>query len=507
MTRIPNLPALGTPGAGAVLAGASKAGDAGGTGLFSVADVQAAPAAAAAAASAAAAAAAAAGLLHANRIDNPHGVTAAQLGAYTRPAVNGLLVGPGSPSSSIANRVDMAQAKLSNGNNQYVGSRFGVVIAAAADSLRLVYSNRRLGDNDLGTCYEQDGPALFQIRAVIEKPDTSGLRVTWQEAKLRGATVSADRLTVTVNPGELWVSDPVPLSVVAGQTLFIRNLVQAAGAGIKYPAALMDYAFSGSGSYYSNTDVNYPAALVGLGTIASIIGSAGALAGAPTPCMAPIAVLGRPLTPAPVVGIIGSSSAYGAGDTPEAPDFSMGYLARALTAAGVQHCRLGQSSDTLDKMLNSATWYRYRLEFLRACGVTHFVSTMGTNDTVTMSAAQMQALLVQMWDWAYGLGLRIVQCTFSPRTSSTDSFATLVNQTVAASESVRLATNAFIRSATHPALAGVWDVDALVADPTSGKFKVTGAAFGWTVDGLHLSQFAHRSVAASLAPLATALSL
>ncbi|MBS7546261.1 SGNH/GDSL hydrolase family protein [Ancylobacter oerskovii] len=105
---------------------------------------------------------------------------------------------------------------------------------------------------------------------------------------------------------------------------------------------------------------------------------------------------------------------------------------------------------------------------------------------------------------------RLFQTTIGPNTTSTDSWATLANQTVKAGEAVRVAVNDWLRAGA-PILGGVpvdaGTVGAIIAGQAghplyhvfdtasafesslnSGKWKVDGTAFKYTGDGLHPNQ-------------------
>ena len=92
------------------------------------------------------------------------------------------------------------------------------------------------------------------------------------------------------------------------------------------------------------------------------------------------------------------------------------------------------------------------------------------------------------------MGMQVWQATITPRSTSTDSFATTVNQTPL-NAAVLTEVNDYIRTLPSP-LAGVIEAsDAASSARNSGLWKVTGAAQYATSDGLHPSTDMHVAIA------------
>ena len=140
------------------------------------------------------------------------------------------------------------------------------------------------------------------------------------------------------------------------------------------------------------------------------------------------------------------------------------------------------------------------------------VSNLGTNDFPTRSAAQMKFDYISMWGSQKSRGIKIYQLNLLPRTTSTDGWTTLANQTVTAQEATRIEINDWIRdgapitistnaaaaigatgsdvmrvgNAFHP-LAGWWELaDVMESSRNSGKWKIN-----MTADGLHMNPTGH----------------
>lgn len=115
----------------------------------------------------------------------------------------------------------------------------------------------------------------------------------------------------------------------------------------------------------------------------------------------------------------------------------------------------------------------------------------GTNDIASgMTLAQYQPKALAIATWFSATGIKVYFGTIPPRTTSTDSWATLANQTVAASEAQRLAINEWLRTIPAP-ITGILDVAAAVE--TSGKWNV-----GTTADGIHPKAAGYDAIATAL---------
>jgi len=113
----------------------------------------------------------------------------------------------------------------------------------------------------------------------------------------------------------------------------------------------------------------------------------------------------------------------------------------------------------------------------------HVFCNHGINDlgSGTLLPA-MQTMYGNLWALLGAPIKPVYQATLPPNTTSSDSWATVGNQTPAAWESVRLATNDWIRGQGETKLSGVFDITrAIESSQDSGLWK----APGYTVDGLH----------------------
>lgn len=107
-----------------------------------------------------------------------------------------------------------------------------------------------------------------------------------------------------------------------------------------------------------------------------------------------------------------------------------------------------------------------------------------TNDAYApRTLGQFQTDLLATTRELSGIGLRVYVCTLTPRTTSTDGWFTLANQTLVANNSTRQSYNDWLRTMADPSIAGVVDVASVVEEGTTGKWKAPdgGVLFSGTI--------------------------
>jgi hypothetical protein len=170
------------------------------------------------------------------------------------------------------------------------------------------------------------------------------------------------------------------------------------------------------------------------------------------------------------------------------------YLKDALDAAGRLYIDGSRSGEALNQWVSPYN-ARRRKSLQTVCGWAYHQEA--TNDLFGRTQAQIQANIQTAVNTSHAKGLKVALQTVMPRTTSSDSWATVANQTVTAAESVRLAINALIMSnafgadmivPAHSAIdsglvaAGAETGKWLAADPTNGPY---------TGSGLHPSLLGH----------------
>ncbi|WP_158043386.1 SGNH/GDSL hydrolase family protein [Skermanella pratensis] len=364
----------------------------------------------------------------------------------------------------VTTRCGMAYINQSSGTQQTVTyrQRYTTVKHSRAAGLRLVYSN-----TELTATGEFDGPAAYTLKASVEIGGT--LFPVWFGGKRE----------VLVERGAFVISDPVGVSLPAGSEFYVRSRPSAGTLGEKWPTG--DALVSAYGESFTAGDV------VDSGTLGSSTAQG----------FGPVAILGMVQSTAPSCVIIGSSSAAGQGDTANTFDRDLGYLSRMLSS-NTGYFRLVRASQTAEHWLQDS---RRRMALIGAIQPTHAIFQLGTNDVSNGASFEVvQDRLGQCFSQLAGMGIRVIGTTFTPWTSSTDTFATVENQTKTASNAVRIKVNNWLRTVPAP-LSGVLEIaDHVETARDSGLWKADGTAQKWTPDGLHLSQFGHEYVAAKIAP-------
>lgn len=232
----------------------------------------------------------------------------------------------------------------------------------------------------------------------------------------------------------------------------------------------------------------------------------------------------------PCVVLIGDSIAAGHGDDTSTVTYWTsnpgGFLVRALssdgttgrTSPGIPFLNLGCGSELAANWLGGKG--KCRLQLLDDIDArTAWVSF--TNDIFSNSVEQTQTDTLALWTMLDNRGVRVVAFTVTPRSSSTDNWATTANQTTSGGNSTsRNPYNQWLRAGApiHPttkAAVTIGTVGALLAGQSghpvaqivdvcpavetaqdSGIWKATGSAFGYAVDGTHPSALAHQAMAA-----------
>lgn len=303
-------------------------------------------------------------------------------------------------------------------------------------------------------------------------------------------------------------SDPVAVEVTAGTSILVSTFLSS---GTPYSTG-----FSASGNTYGDTvgtgDLTAPTATPGTGTSASLYG--------------PSLILGTPangVSAKPVVAIIGDSIARGYSDSGSWGADGGGFIVRALEAASlpwVMGARFTSSAQDWTDVYGR----KIRLGMLADCD--YAVINLGINDILNQAqtALQTETSLISVANGTCAKrGIRAYVCTIGPSTSSTDNWATLVNQTVNASDAIRIAYNGWIRAGCpvdnatsltpvavgtggallagqtgHP-VAGYFEVaDTIESARDSGKWKVDGNANTYAFDGTHPFTGGHAAMSAAI---------
>jgi hypothetical protein len=270
---------------------------------------------------------------------------------------------------------------------------------------------------------------------------------------------------------------------------YVRTCVSVTTLGMKWPLGLTTYGSNGSEGFSAAVD------LTGGGAVTSVQGGA----------FQPTSFLGRPVgvnADAVQWALVGDSIADGSGDSrndagmfeyalgPQTTDIPADYLIQ----------RLCWPSDAPSFWTAGPRYSRSRRPFLDTA--THVIDELGVNGLTNNTISQR----VTMWQqWADG-GLKVYATTLPPRTTSTDAWATVGNQTALSNEYIRVAYNELVRSVPAPLSGYIEIADTMETARNSGKWLTDGAANGPSSDGVHPSQWLHKKAAPPIRALFTSVS-
>lgn len=364
----------------------------------------------------------------------------------------------------------------------YVRSLF--VVGADVTAAQLLFAGWAIKPND-GVIFAE----AFDVMDAAIEYNGAAARVTFSGAD-----------SATVSPGANLVSDPLASSALGGaaaftqgSTGFIRCRLRVVNpATNKIPQCGGLRGTNSAGIKCDPTKINFTNGVVSTGayTYTMINGGVfGTDAAADSAVLAPM-FLGRHT--ASSIGFLGDSKTFGTGDTAVGATGALG-MTRALfpnassttgAKCGINFgCPSGVALDCLQGAnVDSSTAplvdvYKY---------ITHAVVGYGTNAT---NLTNQQALHAQLR--AAGIA-KIIQRSLTPRTTSTDSFATTANQTIAANWGIGSTTETFENAlaalpASDPDMTYYQSLGERAA--TSGadywKWLVNGTANYATSDGLH----------------------
>jgi len=355
---------------------------------------------------------------------------------------------------------------ISDGVSTGITTQLYHVAQISFSSLRLVFSNYY---NSAGV--ETDGPNNITIKANIRL--TGGLNYP---------VFFGGRRSAVCEPGAVLISDPIGISRTKGQDFFTRTYVSVT-SGQFYPLGLL---------------TNSANEGVVSGDFADGSVTTNAVRG-----YGPQLVIGNPAIPcaSPVVLAQGDSITCGFNDSFGTTD-DYGWLSRALDGK-LSYLNLGLSSSAVGAAVTGTGAARR----FRVADVLDFDSAIllyGTNDLAGGTAlATIKSSLVSWWKIHSDRGLACYGATVPPQTTSTDSWATVGNQTPTSSNATRVSLNAWLRDGApvdsggvpvsvgsagtragqtgHPLVATPWEfADAVESARDSGLWKA-----GMTLDGTH----------------------
>lgn len=342
--------------------------------------------------------------------------------------------------------------------NKQVMSRSRHVAMDDINSLQVVYVNWYLS---LGTEVTGGSDAVFT--ASIEYPVG-----TITQAKFSGAVSGT-----CLNGGKL-VTDAIAVTIPRGAVFYVRTW-QNNPAGILFTNRVglnnVAGAIPASGEWY-----DYGATSVDYTAVATNINNKN---------------VGNIFAPAAIIGMTGRPSVLIVGDSRSTPTYTYETVPNGIGGIGEVERSLCKFFGTInlsvpgDSFVLALENYVKRLQLIDYGS--HVIISLGINGftggrTSAQTLTDLTALVLKF------AGKVAYAATVSPKSTTTDAWATTVNQTAdATSNANRIAyNNALRKGQTTSGISGFVEIaDQVESSRDSGLWKVTGAANGYTYDGLH----------------------
>jgi lysophospholipase L1-like esterase len=375
---------------------------------------------------------------------------------------------------------------LSNGTNREFNVATGAFVRRFVTKVRVVFDNRGA-----------EGQASSGLTAVTLKPSIE--MSTGTIVPVFGGGVRP----VVVQPGQLWVSDPVtlPTTPAPGDLIWGRGYGTVASGG-KYPLGQTTVGSVGSPARNHRFET---------GVTVTDKADSGTITAAPFGFAPSIYLIAADETIGESVVFYGDSIATGQGDSANGLGlYTPGFLARACDAQSLPWWKLSVPGEQASTSLTA--------RLLSAPSATIAVCNWGANDFRTVSLATWQANVIAKWIAIGALGPRVYHTTTTPvATAPGNDFTQLVTQTTDGNNSKRVSFNAWLRDgapinggaavavgtttagtlragqAGHP-LAGWFEVADVVENTRdSGIWKIN-----YTADGIHPNSTAHAAMAVAV---------
>lgn len=305
---------------------------------------------------------------------------------------------------------------------------------------------------------EADNPIAYTASAYVEYPAGTFTRAY---------CVAGSTLTVTPGRQTYWF-DPVPVVIPKNTQYWVKWFMSWTGSSVDMPLSVVC------------AGVNGEWCEVGVGLTDQAGTSSVRTHSYPAPTQATglgfqVSVRARTAAWLPIVGILGDSISQGSGERGIDPVYGGSSFERAFRNA----CGVTNVSRQSEQFTDYTGRRDGRTKLLRD-NVTHLMVNYGRNDLSNgASSATIQARLQSVVAQWLNMGVPCYAITLTPITTSSDSWATTANQTVASApqEAQRVAYNTWLRANWKSiGLSGIFDV-AWAVDPTdTGKWGADGTA-------------------------------
>ncbi len=322
-------------------------------------------------------------------------------------------------------------------------NRFVVKATTTAVDLRVLYGNF--------TAFATNAQDI-SVEAWIETGVQTAFGATWSSSVDDALTTKctfAGADSVTIKGGaasRIVASDPLPIKVSKGDYFAINTRVHVASTTYSIPIGR-----SGLSAY--GDALASDATATGAAVDGTFYGAASS-----SPMYTPIAVIGSPMgsTPATFACLGDSIMNATADNRVGAPNGYQSYIERGIGGAGYAFINSAVGGKKMSDLAAGGSVPASQV-YPVLSGVSHVVVGMGRNDlTAAVSLATLQADSLTVWSYAAAANCKVFQTTLTPRTTSTDLFATTANQSQhgSANNTVRVNYNNWLRDGA-PILSGV----------------------------------------------------
>ena len=313
---------------------------------------------------------------------------------------------------------------------------------------------------------ESSGGQSATVKAAIEYPIGTIAQIV---------TFGGEQIGTMLAGGDI-ESDAITVNIPSGAKFAVRSFYDAPGGGAFFrdaPIAGIDGCDFGT----TVTDVTYTASAITIPTNGITYHPALILGPSNKPC----------------VLLVGDSRMAGTADLSDT-----GYGARGEILRGISYCtpaiNIGSPGMTAKAYASTPAGFSKR-SALVAGFYNYAISNLGINDVATSdTAATINANILAIADV---VGVPVWQCTLPPKTTSSNAWATVANQTVDANNAKRVSVNGYIRNSMA---LFIEIADCVESAQNSGKWKADGSTANlYTTDGLHESQYANMQIDAASA--------
>ncbi len=295
-----------------------------------------------------------------------------------------------------------------------------------------------------------------------------------------------------LNPGGVAVTDPLPIDIAASAAISVRYFISTA-SGNKWSRG--QQIFTGLGDACNEAVGGSDQTLSG--TITNTNGAGYAYSG----------LLGLTASPQLSLALLSDSIGQGQGDdatgvatwgssTGNGQGY-WGWFGRACYGATIPFLQLSRAGDQASFNQPPYSYRKNMLNVLSSGPIVDWVFVaLGTNDATNgRTYTQLKADLTAIVADYQRRGVKVCICSITPKTTSTDSWATVANQTVASGHGLTdgpAKVNQDLRSGNWYNADNFFDLGGYMESSIGSCVW----AAGYTADGLHPNQAAHIAVAA-----------